>query len=150
MKKFTPPGQLNLFDLIHDLRPKVAEYTGLTTDILIRKTISQAIKACSLSRVQIAARMTELLNIEITKTMLDSWTAESREGSNRFPACYIPAFCHAVRSIEPLKVMADLAGCVAVQGEEALLLEMFRIEEQEHKLAEKKRAIRAIMQGAKK
>jgi hypothetical protein len=93
--------------------------------------------------------MTQVLDTEITKTMLDSWTAESREGSNRFPACYLPAFCHAVGSIEPLKVMADLAGCVAVQGEEALLIELFRIEEQEKKLVQKKKAIRAILNGAK-
>ena len=93
--------------------------------------------------------MSELLGIEITKSMIDAWTAESREGINRFPACYLPAFCRAVNSIEPLRVLADLVGSVVVQGEEALLIELSKIEEQKQRLLEKEKAIKTILSGVR-
>lgn len=150
MKRFASPNQLSFLDFIKDLRPKNTEFSSLNVDLLSRETIAQAIKESPHSRFQIAARMSELLGVEVTKSMIDSWTAESREGVNRFPACYLPAFCQTVNSIEPLRVLADLVGSVVVQGEEALLIEMSKIEEQEHKLSEKKRAIRTILQGIKR
>lgn len=150
MKKTANPNQGSLFDLLRDLRPRGIEITEFSVDVLVRTTIAKAIKDSNLSRVQIAAKMTELLDIEITKTMLDSWTAESREGLNRFPAAYLPVFCDIVGSIEPLRVLADLVGCVVVQGEDALLIELSKIESQKQKLAEKERAIRTILSGAKK
>ncbi len=150
MKKFCHPNQLNLFDLLKDLRPKNTDLSSLSIDLLLRTAISNAIKESNLSRIKIAAKMSEALDVEITKNMLDAWTAESREGSNRFPACYLPAFCDAVQSIEPLRVLADLVGCFVIQGPEALDLEMKRIEDQEKELSSKKKAIKIIRQGIKR
>jgi hypothetical protein len=150
MKKFCHPNQLSFFDLLKDLRPKTAEFSSFNIDLLLRETISQSIKGSPLSRFQIVARMSEALGVEVSKTMIDSWTAESREGINRFPACYLPAFCHAVGSVEPLRVLADLVGAFVIQGSDALDLEMKRIEDQEKELAEKKRAIKVMRQGMKK
>jgi len=149
MKKICHPNQLSFFELLKDLRPKL-EITELHIDILFRSTISKAIKDSNLSRIQIAAKMSEVLDVEITKTMIDSWTAESREGLNRFPACYLPVFCQIVESIEPMRVLADLTGCFVVEGEEALLIELAKIESQKQKLTEKERAIKVILSGAKK
>ncbi len=150
MKKFCHPNQLNLFDLLKDLRPKNTDFSSLSIDLLLRTSIANAIKESDLSRIKIAAKMSEALDVEITKNMLDAWTAESREGSNRFPACYLPAFCDAVQSIEPLRVLADLEGCFVIQGPEALDLEMKRIEDQEKELSSKKKAIKIIRQGIKR
>ncbi len=148
MKKFCHPDQLSFLNLLADLRPKF-QISAVNVDLLFRTTIAKAIKESNLSRIQIAARMSEALDIEITKTMLDSWTAESREGTNRFPACFLPAFCDAVQSSEPLMVLADLNGCFLIKGPEALDLEMKKIEDQERTLAEKKKAIKAIRNGMK-
>ena len=142
-------SQLSLLDLLADLRPKIG-ISVLNIDLLLRTTIAKAIKESNLSRIQIAAKMSVALDIEISKTMLDAWTAESREGLNRFPACYLPAFCDAVQSIEPLKILADLNGCFVIQGPEALDLEMKRIEDKEKELTEKKRAVKAMRQGMRK
>jgi len=150
MKKNCSPNQLSFFDLLKDLRPQNSGFSSFNIDLLLRETISQAIKESPLSRFQIAAKMSDALGMEVSKTMIDSWTAESREGINRFPACYLPAFCHAVNSIEPLKVLADLVGSVVVQGEEALRIEMSKIEEQEHRLSEKKKAIKTILNGVRR
>jgi post-segregation antitoxin (ccd killing protein) len=149
MMKFCQPNQLSLLDLLADLRPKIS-ISVLNIDLLLRTAIAKAIKESNLSRIQIAARMSEALDIEITKSMLDAWTAESREGLNRFPACYLPAFCDAVQSIEPLKILADLNGCFVIQGPEALDLEMKRIEDKEKELTEKKKAVKAMRQGIAK
>lgn len=150
MKKFASPDQLSLLDFLKDLRPKNTEFSSLNIDLLLRETIAQAIKECPHSRFQIAAKMSEMLGTEVSKTMIDSWTAESREGINRFPACYLPAFCHVVGSIEPLKVLADLVGSFVIQGEEALLIEQSKINFQKEKLVEKERAIKILLRGMRK
>lgn len=150
MGKNCHTNQLSFFDLLKDLRPKTAEFSSFNIDLLLRETIALAIKESPLSRFQIAAKMSEALGVEVSKTMIDSWTAESREGINRFPACYLPAFCHVVESIEPLRVLADLVGSVVVQGEDALHMELSKVEAEKQRLSEKGKAIKTILQGIKK
>ena len=150
MKKNCHPNQLSFFDLLRDLRPKNTEFSLFNIDILLRETIALAIKESPLSRFQIAAKMSEALGIEVSKTMIDSWTAESREGINRFPACYLPTFCHVVESIEPLRVLADLVGSIVVQGEDALHMELSKVEAEKQRLSEKEKAIKTILQGMRK
>ena len=150
MKKFCHPDQLNFFDLLKDLRPKNSGFSSFNIDLLLRETISQAIKESPLSRFQIAARMSEILGLEVSKSMIDSWTAESREGINRFPACDLPAFCQTVGSIEPLRVLADLLGCVVVEGEEALLIELSKVGVEKERLFKRERAIKTILGGMRK
>jgi hypothetical protein len=146
MKKIANPNQLSLLEILKDLRPKV-EISIENIDVLFRATLTETVKKSGLSRIQIAARMTEALDIEITKTIIDSWTAESREGVNRFPACYLPVFCEVVGSLEPYRVLADLNGAYVIEGPEALDLELKRIENQKKELAEKERAIKTLRQG---
>ena len=98
-------------------------------DRQFRAAISEALKRCPLSRWQVAARMSELIGQEITKSMLDSWTAESKEG-HRFPAIFLPAFCEAAGCSEPLKLMGRLVGVFILPGPEALRAEIQRIEEE--------------------
>ena len=149
MKKSCSPDQLSFFGLLKDLRPKDIEFSSFNIDLKLRGVVSQAIRECPKKRFTIAIEMSEILGIEITASMIDAWTAESREGLNRFPAAYLPAFCHVVGSIEPLRVLADLVGCFVVQGEEALRIELSKVEEQKRKLSEKERSIKIHLQGMK-
>ena len=150
MIKFANPYQLSFLDFLKELRPKNTEFSSLNVDLRLREVVGQAIKESPLSRFQIAARMSESLGLEVSKTMIDSWTAESREGINRFPACYLPAFCHVVESIEPLRVLADLVGSVVVQGEDALHMELSKVEAEKQRLCEKEKAIKTILQGMRR
>lgn len=110
----------------------------------LRLALCRAIKGCSLSRWEIAGQMSDLLDVEISKNQLDSWTAESKEGY-RFPAEYLAAFCCAVGSFEPLEIISEAAGAYVVPGEDALRAEIRKIEEEEKKLrAEKQRRIRFL------
>jgi hypothetical protein len=136
--------------LLKDLRPQQGKFASFNIDLCLRDAISQAIKECPHSRFQIAAQMSELLGMEITKSMIDSWTADSREGTYRFPACYLPAFCKAAGSIEPFRIMADLLGCYVIESEDALLMELGRIKSQKKKLAEREKALELIIGGMKK
>jgi len=150
MAKNCQTNQLSLLDLLKDLRPKNNDFASFNIDLRLRDAISHAIKDCPHSRFQIAAKMSELLGVEITKSMIDSWTAESREGVYRFPACYLPALCHVVGSLEPLRIMADLLGTYVIQGEEAILTELGRVKDQKRKLSEREKALETQLQGMRK
>ena len=81
--------QISLFDLIiknqgEDTSPKEG---SLDIDTEVRHLVSEELKGCPYSRYHVAARMSELTGTEITKSMLDSWTAESKE-QHRFPAIF--------------------------------------------------------------
>jgi len=150
MKKIANPNQLNLLDFLKDLRPKNTEFSSFNIDLRFREALREAIKESPHSRVQIAMKMTELLGREITKNMIDSWTAESREGLNNIWAVDLPAFCHAVGSIEPHRVLVDPNGCFVVQGEDALQMELSKVEAEKQRLSEKGKAIKTILQGMRK
>lgn len=131
LKKCLDTSQLSLFDIVRNLQeenPTPKPAGSLNTDRQFREAISAALKRCPLSRWQVAARMSEMTDTDITKTMLDSWTAESKE-QHRFPAVFLPAFCDAVGCTDPLKLLGSLIGVFVLPGPEALRAEIRRIEE---------------------
>jgi hypothetical protein len=70
-------------------------FAGLATvDLAVRQLLSLIIGACSKSRAQIAESMSEILGFKVTVSMLNLWTAPSRQDS-RFPCCLVSAFCEA-------------------------------------------------------
>ena len=122
-------NQFSLFDILKNYQEEPQKQAGsFDIDRKFREAISEALKRCPLSRYQVAARMSELTGTDITKAMLDSWTAESKE-QHRFPAIFLPAFCEAVGCTEPLKMLGSLVGVFVMPGPEALRAEIQRIEE---------------------
>lgn len=125
--------QPSLFDVLTELQTvKTTNHQqpagSFDIDRQFRAAISEALKHSPLSRWQIVARMSELTGSEITKSMLDSWTADSKE-DHRFPAIFLPAFCEAVGCSEPLNLLGRLVGVFVLPGPEALRAEIRRIEE---------------------
>lgn len=144
-QKRIDPNQLTIFDAIRRIQEREAEASrpagSFDIDRQFREVISAAIKASPRSRYEIAARMSELIGQEITKTTLDSWTAESKDG-HRFPAIFLSAFCEATGSSEPLKIMGRLVGVFIMPGPEALRAEIQKLEEEITKRqAEKKKRL---------
>lgn len=124
-------NQLSLFDVLkdyHERKPTLTPAGSFDVDRQFREAISEALKNCPLSRWHVVGRMSELTGCEITKSMLDTWTAESKE-NHRFPAIFLPAFCEAVGCSEPLKLLGRLIGVFVLPGPEALRAEIKRIEE---------------------
>jgi hypothetical protein len=133
--------QASLFDILKNYQEEnmISRPAGsFDIDRQLRAAISEALKHCPLSRWQVAARMSELTGQEITKAMLDSWTAESKE-NHRFPAIFLPAFCEASGCNEPLIMMGKLVGMFVMPGPEALRAEIHRIEEEISKKQNDKR-----------
>lgn len=146
-------NQPSLFDLIMEqsLRHDAPLPGSLDMEKPFREAISAALKACSLSRYQVAAQMSELTGTDITKTMLDSWTAESKE-QHRFPAIFLDAFCVAAGSTEPIRILAQPVGVFVMPGPEVMRADIRRIEEVIiKKQAEKKRKLTILeeMEGAR-
>lgn len=134
-------NQTSLLDILknyHEEKQVSRPAGSFDIDRQFRELISQALKNCPLSRWQVAARMSELTGHEITKAMLDSWTAESKE-AHRFPAIYLPAFCEAVGDSEPLRMLGKLVGVFVLPGPEALRAEIHRIEEEINRKQTEKR-----------
>ncbi len=125
------PGQLKLFDRLVRMQDPYHQTKAGSLDIdnSFRETISEAIKKSPYSRYAIAARMSELTGYEITKSMLDSWTAESKE-NHRFPAIFIPAFCEAVGNRDVLTLLCEKSGTFNMKGPAALRSEIQQMREE--------------------
>jgi hypothetical protein len=90
----------------------------LNDDLAVRAILTEDVRACGLSRWEIAGRMGRALGAEVTKWQLDAWTAESKEG-HRFPAAYLGAWCWATGSDRLLRHLAQRLGLRLVTDAEA-------------------------------
>lgn len=121
--------QQSLFDYIRTLneaRRADADTEG-TMNIRerLRCCLNRAIKDCGLSRAQIAGEMSHLLGVDVTKTVIDAWTAESKD-NYRIPAEYLPAFCRVTESNKPIEIINEAAGMFSLPGPDALRSEIQR------------------------
>lgn len=106
----------------------------------IRGAIKESLKRCPRSRHHVAADMAETLQRDITKAMLDAWTAPSHESQgHRFPAEYLPAFIAATGCTLLLETIADVCGGSFVPGPELVELELGRLATQERRLRERRK-----------
>lgn len=139
------PNQPTLFDFGLGLSvDEVATQPGsFNISSQIRAELSEGLRRSGFSRFEVAARMSELIDTEITKSQLDSWTAESKE-YHRFPAEYLPAFCYVTGHKEPLRLIAKLVQCHLLESKEALLAEIGRIDQAKRDLTRREKAVREL------
>jgi len=132
-----PSAQLPLIDKAEELQPG-----DLDMGLRLKAALTEAIKGCKrLSRYDICSKISELTGKDLSKTMLDQYTAESKEAYH-FPAEMLTAFCRVTGSFEPLAVLLEPLGCSILSGDEAHELEIVRMErriaEMQRKLNEMK------------
>lgn len=133
-KRIDDGRQLTIFDQIQELKSKKEDGSGsLRVKDDLQRALNDAIKECPLSRHQIVGEMSHLLNEEISKSMLDSWTAESRD-DRHIPAEYLPAFCKVTGNFEALDVLNRKAGLFAMAGSEAVRSEIHKMREEARRL----------------
>ena len=137
--------QMNIFDMLHGLEVAATKQDGigpapgsLLIGSMVRELLSQTLKRSMYKRYEIAGRMSELLGVEITDSMLYSWTAESKEG-HRFPLEYLPAFCWATGDLGLAEGVSKRCGAKLVKGEEVVLLELARIAEKKRQAEEERK-----------
>ncbi len=116
-------SQLSLLDLLMVDRASGPGSFYIQTQL--KNEISEGLRRCRMSRFEVAAKMSELLGYEVTKTMLDSYTAESKE-NYRFPAEWLAPFCVITGHYEPLKLINRLARFPIPDAEKLLDLEIER------------------------
>jgi len=102
-----------------DVRP--GSIAGL--DIELRQALSASLKAQPLSRYEVAAKMSEMLGDDISKNMLDAYTAESRD-THQISVVRLVAMILATRDYDLLALVAEKVGCRLLVGEEAIAAEM--------------------------
>ena len=138
--------QASLFDMIEEIDPhKFAEPNfQIETKPLsnrIKEAISEAMKNSGLKRYAIAGQMSELLAVEITESMLNSYTAESKE-CHRMPAEYIPIFCRLTKDYTVLEILVAAAGGRMVVGMGADLVPLGRVEHRRLRVGHQRRCRR--------
>lgn len=136
------PNQLDLWFEI----PKTPDPTGGSLDYAseLRHILSDSITASGKNRYEIAAEMSRLLGTEITKAMLDAWTAESRSPW-RFPFEYAAAFEVATNCYSLVGLLTRKRGCKAYWGREAVMLELGRLEKDEQDLKRRKSRLKQLL-----
>jgi hypothetical protein len=149
-RKQNDPNQLNLLDLIQQQETTLAgrstdEPGGLNMTSAVRHALYEAIRESGLSRWQIAAKMSELTDCEISKFMLDAWTSESKDG-HRFPMEFAPAFCQATSNNGPIEVICRPVGMYALDGPDALRSQLHRLAEERKKLQSQEREMQQLLQ----
>ncbi len=141
-------NQLSLFDMVkqHQLERLGAACQAGSFDIdrRLREMLSEGLRRCDFDRYEAASRISRLVGREITKSHLDSWTAESKDGHN-IPFKYVPAFCYVTGYKELLRLAAELVQCYLLESEDALLAELGKIDCQKRELTQKEKAVREYL-----
>ena len=119
-------------------------YGELALGVQVAHRVAEMLKHSTLSRNEIAARMSELTGDDISKNSLDSWTAQSRV-EWRFPLEYLPALEVALESHALTQWIGAIRGCKVMVGREALDAEMGKIKKQQMELARREKALMKIL-----
>lgn len=115
----------------------------------LRAVLSDSLKNTPKSRYEVAARMSELLGVEITKEMLDSWTAESKKPW-RFPFEYAAAFEASCDTTSLQELLGRKRGSRILVGEDNLFAELGRIQQTRADLGEREKLIKRHLGANKK
>ena len=150
--------QMDLFAL---LGPDHAPAPGsMSIGLALRQAISEAIRESGLERIDLCARLYKLTGVEVSKSTLDSWSAESRDkssdaidlnGNKRWgiPAEMIPALCLATESYALLSLIAEACQHKALKGKDVVRARLGRINEEMKKMSAEKKRLESALVGAK-
>lgn len=135
----TSAGQLGLFDLLQLERSERAEMQPgrLCVSSRLMAAAREAIRQAPKSRETMADEMTILTGQTVTVHMINSWVAESHP--HRLPAELLPALCVSSGSMEPLRVLAEVAGLFTLPGADALRAEVQKLREQEARISSERK-----------
>ncbi len=118
-------------------RPAVVE--TMSFDGTLKRAISQALKECPLTREEIAAKMSILLDCPtFSKAMLDAYSSESRT-SHTISVIRMKALVKATGAKWLWDVIVEDDGCIVMEGEEARLAELGLLEQQIREMQKRKK-----------
>lgn len=141
MKRSADALTVDMFDI-----PRAPEPTAGSLDysVELSHALSEALKQCPKSRYEVAARMSELTGREISKATLDAWTAESKTDW-RFPFEYAAVFEVACGTTCLQQLLCRKRGSRILEGDEALLAELGRLDREEQEVKARRQSIRKYL-----
>ena len=128
-KKAINESQISFFSL---LEPETPPQPGsMAIGMRMRHAASSAIKKSGKERIDICAEIYKLTGIEVPKSTLDGWTAESRDLSNDhidfngnkrhgMPGEIVPAFCFVTGDWECLFIQVEAGNFKALKGKDVV------------------------------
>jgi hypothetical protein len=143
------PGQLAF---CFEPPPGPAEEGGLAgVDRQIAGAVSKVLKEDSRSRYEIAGCMSAMLDAEVSKSMLDAYSAEAREAHNISLARFL-ALIACTQRFDVLNDLCRPIGCTVLVGDEVATLELGHVEAEMERLKARrdilKRRAPSIARGA--
>lgn len=112
-------------------------------DAELRQALSQSLKENPLSRYEVAAKMSEMLGDDVSKNMLDAYTAESRE-THQISVVRLVAMILATRDYDLLAMVAGKVGCRLLVGEEAVAAEVGFIDQEIEELRARRAELKRL------
>lgn len=125
-------------------------WQSLDVRLPVKAAMAQALKECGLARDQVVDRFNAFaarggVNFRITIHVLEKWVAPSAE--HFIPCQYLPVFCQAVDSLEPLSALAAPLGAVIAGPREQRLIAYAEADLKAKALAKAKRRAAEDLEG---
>jgi hypothetical protein len=110
----------------------------------LKRAMAQAIRECAFDRPTIAARMAQYLGLpSISKTMLDAYTAESKD-SHDISLVRFKGFVHATGAVWLWDLIVSEDGLLLLEGDEARLAEIARLQQEQREIASRVKNLLAV------
>lgn len=139
------PSQLDLFqEPLFPVRARSERIDPSRFRARLKRAMARAIRECPLDRATIAARMAQYLGIaSISRAMLDAYTAESKEGHD-ISLVRFKAFVRATDANWLWDLVVAEEGLTLLEGDEARLAEIARLQQEQRALAAELKALRSV------
>lgn len=146
------PNQMSLLELL-SVQNETQAPGAFDIETRLKEEASLALRRCRLSRYEVAAKMSEMLGREVTKSMLDNRTAESKE-DQMWPAAWLAPFAVVTGHYEQIKLINKQARLPIPDTEKLIDMEIARrrqtVAEEERELQDLMRLKDFIANGARK
>ncbi|MEP2760969.1 MAG: hypothetical protein ABJP66_18075 [Hyphomicrobiales bacterium] len=110
----------------------------------IKRAMAQAIRECPHDRPVIAARMAQYLGLpNLSRSTLDAYTAESKV-SHDISLVRFKAFVRATGATWLWDMIVSEEGLLILEGDEARLAEIARLQQEQRDLAKQLKTLRAV------
>lgn len=139
------PNQLDLFrEPVFPVREPASQIDLARFRSKLKRAMAEAIRQCPYDRPVIAARMAQYLGLSsISKATLDAYTAESKEGHD-ISVPRFKAFVRATGAVWLWDMIVSEDGLTLLEGDEARLAEIARLQQEQRKIAAELKNLRSI------
>lgn len=110
---------------------------------VVASAVGRILKEDPRSRYEVAAGVSALLEDDVSKAMLDAYSAEAKDGHNISVARFLALICETQR-YDVLDALCHHIGCKILVGEEVLTAELGHIEAQIERLQARRGVLKKV------